>query len=155
MILDILLEASKSSLQTILKIAMIVIPLMIVMRFTKEANILDKICSYFRPFTKRLYLSNEATFPLIVGLVFGLSYGAGIIIQAAKEGNLTGRDLILLNVFLALFHSVFEDTLIFASIGANIWIIIVFRLLMAILFTYFIGRWLVKNKPELAFNKSL
>jgi hypothetical protein len=146
MFIEIIWEAITNSLTTVVQIGLIVFPIMIVLRFAREAEILNKVSNYFEPLTKKIYLSKEATFPLIVGTVFGLTYGAGVIVQAAKEGRLTARDMLLINVFLGLNHAIFEDTVIFAAIGANPWWLLTTRLLLAILITYLVGRWLVSRE---------
>jgi len=145
---EIVKEALSSSLATILQIAMIVFPIMMVLRFAREAQILNKISNYFEPLTKKIYLSKEATFPLIVGIVFGLTYGAGVIVQAAKEGRLSARDMLLINVFLGLNHAIFEDTFIFGAIGANAWWLFLTRTLLAVIVTYCVGRWLVSREKS-------
>lgn len=146
MFLEIFLEALRESLLTMGQIAMIVFPILMVLRFAREAQIINKVSNYFEPLTRRLYMSKEATFPLIVGIVFGLTYGAGVIVQAAKEGRLTVRDMLLINVFLGLNHAIFEDTFLFAAIGANPWWIFITRFLLAIVFTYLVGRWIVSRE---------
>ncbi|MFZ7104374.1 MAG: nucleoside recognition protein [Peptococcaceae bacterium] len=149
MLLEIAWEALFNSLQTMLQIIIIVMPIMMVLRFARELNIINKVSCYAEPFTKRLYFSKEATFPLIVGIFFGLTYGAGVIVQAAKEGRLTARDIILINVFLGLNHAVFEDTFLFHALGANAVLLFLTRNAAAIIFTYFIGRWLIfREKGE-------
>lgn len=156
MFLEIIWEAATSSLSTVVKIAMIVFPVMLALRLAREAQILNKVSNYFEPLTKKIYLSKEATFPLIVGTVFGLTYGAGVIVQAAKEGRLTARDMLLINIFLGLNHAIFEDTVLFAAIGANPWWLFFTRLSLAILVTYLVGRWLVhkeKTSQDLLLDK--
>jgi len=158
MFLEIMLEALRESLLTMAQIAIIVFPILMVLRLAREAQIINKISNYFEPLTKGLYMSKEATFPLLVGLVFGLTYGAGVIVQAAKEGHLTARDMLLINVFLGLNHAIFEDTFLFSAIGANPWWLFITRFLMAILFTYLVGRWIVsreQTKGELLKHDSL
>lgn len=156
MFVEIIKEASMNSIYTMAQIAFIVMPIMFILRLAKEANLLNKISSYFEPLTKKLYLSKEATFPLIVGIVFGLTYGAGVIVQAAKEGRLSPKDLILINVFLGLNHAIFEDTFLFAAIGANAWVMFITRTLLAILITYLLGKWLTgKEKKEMLLTRPL
>lgn len=145
MVKDILIEATTKSIGTIWSIMIIVIPVMVVMRIAKELNLLNKICSYFEPVTEKIFLPKEATFPLIVGMLFGLQYGAGVILQAVKEGQLQGRDILLLNIFLGLCHAIVEDTFIFIALGANGWVVSFFRIFMASGVTYLFGRYLVKK----------
>jgi len=143
---EIIREASNSSIATIVQIAIIVFPIMMFLRIAREAQFLNKVSNYFEPFTKKIFLSKEATFPLIVGIVFGLTYGAGVIVQAAKEGRLTGRDMLLINIFLGLNHAVFEDTFLFGAIGANAWVLFLTRTLFAVVVTYIVGRWMVSRE---------
>lgn len=155
MFLEIIQEATIDCYHTISKIALIVIPLMIFLRWTRESKILDKATNYLQNFTQKIYLSKEAAFPLLVGLFFGISYGAGVIIQATKEGNLTKEDSYLINVFLAICHSVVEDTFIFLALGASVGIILGLRITLAIIVTYLVGRFILKLDIKAANNKLL
>lgn len=147
-IMHILLEAFNGSLATMLKIVVIVIPLMIVMQFIEELNLLDKFSSFFSPISKLLGISKQASLPLLAGLFLGISYGGGVIIQTAKAGLMTKRETYLVIVFLAICHSLLEDTFIFAAVGANPWVIFLGRLLLAMTVTMIISR-LWKKEPEL------
>lgn len=128
-------ESFLGSMDSVFTMSKIVIPLMIVMEILKDSNILEKISRTLSPISRFFNISEKSTFPLIIGIIFGLAYGAGIIIDSAKEGNLTKKDLYVLIIFLVCCHSVFEDTLIFVSMGANGWILVGFRLGIAILFS--------------------
>lgn len=138
--LEILQEGLIGSLKSVYSIAMIVIPLMIVLQVAKDYHILNKVAEYFKFFTRLFNISKESIFPLLVGIIFGISYGAGVIIQSSKEGNLTKKDLILLVAFLVTCHAVFEDTLLFVVVGANGYTLLGLRLIMAIGVTYFLSK---------------
>jgi len=147
--LEILAEALNGSLSTILKIAVFVIPLMVIMEFLKEANLIDRLAGFAVPFTKALGMSKEAAMPLMVGLTFGLTYGAGLIIQAASEGKMTRKDLYLLNAFLVVCHAIFEDTAIFAAIGAYAWLMFFVRLGLAVIVTLILARYWRESESSL------
>ncbi len=132
-------ECILGSLNSVFTIAKIVIPLMIIIEILKDYNVLNKITKYFKPISKFFGISSNSTFPLVVGLTLGLSYGAGIIIDSAKAGELSKKDLYLVVIFLGACHAVFEDTLLFVALGANGWLLLGFRLVVAILITYFIS----------------
>jgi len=138
-------EALWGSLSSVFSIAKVVIPLMIVMQLAKDYHLLDHLSKYLKPLTDFLGMSRNSGFPLMVGLLFGLAYGAGVIVQSAKEGNLTRKDMVLLSVFLATCHAVFEDVLIFAAIGANGWLILVARVAAGLLVTYAVSKRLDKT----------
>lgn len=133
--LTILSEGFWGSMDSVYTIAKIVIPLMIFMEILKDLKVLDKVSSKLEPVTKVLGITNKSTFPLIIGLFLGLAYGAGVIIQSAKDGDLPKKDLYLLMIFLIACHSVIEDTLIFVAIGANGWLLLSLRLVLAVTLT--------------------
>lgn len=133
-------EGITGGLRSVLNIAMIVFPLMIVMEIARDLNILDKIADFCKPLTKWMGVSKESAFPLAIGLVFGLAYGAGIIIQSAKDGNLDRRSLILISIFLVCCHAVIEDTLIFVAVGANGFFLLAIRLVTAFILTVLISK---------------
>lgn len=130
--------------------AKIVIPLMVVMEILKDSNILEKVAEKLSPIAKFLNISNEAVFPLVIGLIFGLAYGAGIIIESAEEYNLGKKDLYILMIFLVACHAVIEDTLLFVAVGANLWFLLTVRLIVAIIITRMASR--VLNKMEFLGN---
>ncbi|WP_129599909.1 nucleoside recognition domain-containing protein [Anaerophilus nitritogenes] len=136
----ILKEGIIGSLKSVYTIAVIVIPLMVILQLAKDYHILNKIAEKFTFITKLFSISKEAIVPLLVGLIFGISYGAGVIIQSSKEGNLTKVDLVLLITFLVTCHAIFEDTLVFVAVGANGYILLGLRLFMAILITYLLSK---------------
>ncbi len=147
--LSILTEAAVGSFNSIKQIAFIVIPLMIVMEILKDLGILDKIARLFSPLVKIYDMKEESGFPLVIGIVIGLSYGAGMIIQSAQEDKLPRRDLYLLTYFLVAAHAVFEDTAIFVAFGVNGMLLFITRLIVAALFTYLASRWMKPESPFL------
>lgn len=145
-ITTIIYEGITGGLKSVLNIAIIVFPLMIIMEIAKDLNILDKISDFCKPLTKWMGVSKESAFPLAIGLVFGLAYGAGIIIQSSKEGNLDKRSLILISIFLVCCHAVIEDTLIFVAVGANGFFLLTVRLVTALILTVLISKKLPVNE---------
>jgi len=111
----------------------IIIPLMVVLALLTDTRLLDRGVGFIQPVMQRLNLSNRVAFPLLAGLFLGIVFGSGVIISVAKDGTLTKRDLILVLVFLGICHSVIEDTLIFAALGANWWVLISCRFVLAVL----------------------
>jgi hypothetical protein len=99
--------------------AVIIIPIMIILEIARDLKILDRVGERLAPALKFLGMSKEAASLLMVGLGFGISYGAGVIIEAARSGRLSWQDLFLLNLFLSICHAVVEDTALFMAVGAD------------------------------------
>jgi hypothetical protein len=111
----------------------IIIPLMVVLALLTDTRLLDRGVGFIQPVMQRLNISNRVAFPLLAGLFLGIVFGSGVIISFANDGTLTKRDLILVLVFLGICHSIIEDTLIFAALGANWWVLISCRFVLAAL----------------------
>ena len=133
-------EALQGSFKNVAIMACIIIPIMIVMEIAREYKVLELFSKKFAPALKLLGMSPEAAFPLLAGFFFGISYGAGLIIEAAESGRITWRDMFLVNVFLAVCHAVVEDTALFLALGASPLVIIPGRLLAAVIITCLVSR---------------
>ncbi|AFV12069.1 nucleoside recognition domain containing protein [Thermacetogenium phaeum DSM 12270] len=141
----ILKEALTGSINSMLKIACIVIPLMVVMELAREADLLERSAKLFRPLTALLGVSPAATFPLLAGLVFGLVYGSGLIIRSVREGKIPAAENYLLNIFLSICHGMIEDTLLFLAVGASAVVIIGVRLAAGVAITRLLACLLIRR----------
>ncbi len=68
---------------------------------------------------------------LLTGQLLGITYGAGLLFKEAESGNLKKKDIFFIGTFLMVCHSILEDPLLFVIFGANYWLIVGTRLLMA------------------------
>ncbi|MCG2963550.1 nucleoside recognition domain-containing protein, partial [Escherichia coli] len=69
----------------ILQLALIVIPVMVGIQILKDIGWLDKLSSMLGPFTRLLGMKENTSTTLVTGLLLGLAYGAGVMIQAVQE----------------------------------------------------------------------
>ncbi|MEH7352804.1 nucleoside recognition domain-containing protein [Neobacillus drentensis] len=148
---EILLEAIQKAGLGILQLAMIVIPLMIVIQILKDLQWLNKFSKTMAPITRTLGMKENTSTTMAAGLLFGLAYGAGVMIQAVKEDGVSKKDITLAFIFLMACHAVVEDTLIFVPLGIPVLPLFLIRLGVAILLTLLVGTiWkrsgLVKRK---------
>jgi len=74
----------------------------------------------------------NTSFSIIVGQLLGITYGAGILIREANNGHLDRRDIFFIATFLMICHSIIEDALLFVLFGANYWVIVGIRILVAV-----------------------
>jgi hypothetical protein len=96
--------------------------------------------------------------PLMAGLFLGIAYGAGFLINAAREGKLTRGEVLRLCLFLCTCHAVWEDTFLFVLVssrqgmllGIKIFVMLVaIRLLLAVFIVRLAGRFVVPRlEPE-------
>ncbi|KMY51795.1 membrane protein [Peribacillus loiseleuriae] len=147
----ILLNGLERAASGVLQLAFIVIPLMIIMQIMKDLNWLNAMSKVLAPFTKVLGMKPNTSMTMVAGLTIGLAYGAGVMIQAAKEDNVSKKDMTLAFIFLVACHAVVEDTLIFIPLGIPVWPLLVIRLTTAILLTMIIG--FIWNRSEFTQRK--
>lgn len=125
---------------SIIKLSMVIIPLMIVMQIMKDNLWLDRLTGILEPFGKGMGIRKAGLFPLLVGILFGISYGSGVIVQSVESGEMNDKDKMLVAVFLVLCHAIVEDTMIFAALGANGLILVATRVLFAFFLTCGVSR---------------
>jgi hypothetical protein len=125
----------------------IIIPLMVVFALLTDTRLLDRGVGFIQPVMQRLNLSNMVAFPLLAGLFLGIVFGSGVIISFANDGSLAKRDLILVLVFLSICHSIVEDTLIFAALGANWWVLVSCRFALAALAAFAVS-FVLPPRPD-------
>ena len=136
----VLWEGFLQGLHSVWIIARVVVPLMIVLEIAQDNNILQKLNRFLaRPF-KKIGLSEEGAFPVVVALFFGLTFGSGVILNHLREGKVTLEEAKIIGTFIALAHALIEDTIIFFSLGAPISLLILPRLFLAFLFSYALNK---------------
>jgi len=133
------------SIKSVWGIAIIVIPLMLFMEIAKDLKVLDYIGKLFKPVTKLFNAHEKSGFPLAVGIIFGISYGAGVLIKSTEDGDIDSKSLLIISVFLAACHAIVEDTLLFVAVGATGMTIILMRVLVAFAVTMIISRFIKSN----------
>lgn len=151
--IEILKEAVWGSFSSIKQIALIVIPIMMIMEIFRDFGIMDKITSLFSPIVKIYGMKKESGFPLVIGVIIGISYGAGLIFRSAKDDKLPKRDLYLITYFLVAAHAVFEDTAIFVALGANGLLLFTTRIFVAALVTYIASKIIKPGQIDLNKNE--
>jgi spore maturation protein SpmB len=121
---------------TTLKIVVLVNLLLILQKILDEFGLIKWILKPFKPLLRIMGLPANTGFLWMVAYTLGLSYGGAIMIHQSAEGKLTREEADLLNHHIAISHSQLEDTLLFASIGYNLAILIFPRIMIAILYVW-------------------
>ena len=133
---------------TTIKIIVLVNLLLIFQRMLTEFGLIKWILMPFTPLLRIMGLPTQTGFLWMVANTLGLSYGGAIMISESEEGKLTREDADLLNHHIAISHSQLEDPLLFVSIGFNMGILVLPRIILAMIFVW-IRRfeiWISDNK---------
>lgn len=111
----------------------IILVLVLLMRIMHRLRIVDGLIWALRPVLRLLGIGREAATLTIIGMVMGLTYGGGLIIQESKSGNVEPQDVFSSLTMMGLTHSLIEDTLLLSLLGAHMSGILWARLLFSLL----------------------
>ncbi|WP_411814267.1 nucleoside recognition domain-containing protein [Cytobacillus horneckiae] len=131
----ILVNAVEKAALGIFQLAVIVIPLMVVVQILKDRKWLAVFSKWMAPLTRKLGMRENTSTTLAAGLLFGLAFGAGVMIQAVKEDGVSKKDVTLAFIFLVACHAVVEDTLIFIPLGIPVLPLLIIRVVVAVILT--------------------
>ncbi len=138
--------ALQSAGASVFQLALIVFPVMVFIQAMKDLNVLDWFAAKTRPLMRPLGLPARGAVTMASGLLFGLAFGAGVILEQARQERFTRRELTLMVLFLSACHAIVEDTLIFVPLGINVFYLLLARLALAVALTVLIAT-LWKAKP--------
>jgi len=124
----------------------IILTIKIIILITILIFVMDFIKS--RPFIQKSTHNVSKGFSLAVGVFLGITYGAGVLIKEAQNGNLSREDIFFIGTFLMICHAIIEDTLLFVIFGADFTMVIAIRTISAVIFSYIL-LYLYKKKIEI------
>ena len=136
----IVLEILTGSFAMITGLPKVLIPLMIFVEILMVFRVMEKLTQKLSFLSRILGIQDQSLFPLLVGLVMGITYGAGTLIEINQRTPIPRRDLVLIAVFLFLCHAVVEAAMIYTVAGANVWFVSLGRLMLAFLVTMAFAR---------------
>lgn len=116
---------------TIAQIFTLVFLIQLAYELLKRWFYVQKIKPIFHVFGRFFGISGGGVVPWLTGFFFGIVYGSGIMFQFMQNGVVKYKDAALITIFLVLAHAIIEDSLIFAIVGGNFWIIFLTRVLIA------------------------
>ena len=125
-------------------LGVIVVIITVLVAFLKLLKILhiERLLSWLLgPVLRSLGIGRDATTITIIGLTLGISYGGGLLIKEASAGHVSRRDVFTSMSLLCLAHSVIEDTMLIALLGAHLSGIFWARLLFAWIVIALLARW--------------
>lgn len=105
----------------------------------RQIGLFDRLTAVLTPFFRMIGIA-PALAPLVtIGMLLGLSYGGGLIVEETKKRQYSRRELFTPLAGLSVIHAVLEDTFVVIALGANIWIVLVWHTLYAFAIIAIIG----------------
>ena len=116
-----------------LKIFFIIMAILIALEVFKKVGWIEHIVRVCRPVLKALGLSEKAGILWMTAALFGLAYGAAVIVEEANEGHLGKEELEALHLSIGINHSLIEDPALFLALGLSAFWLWIPRLITAVI----------------------
>ena len=133
---ETILQWFSSTLRLVVTMVLIIYALNILQRLLSEFGIMNVIAKIFTPLMYVLGLPARTAFLWIVANVVGLGYGAAAMLDEISRGNLSDRDVKLLDTHVSVNHSNVEDLLLMTTLGGVWWIMLSIRTLAAMVLVW-------------------
>jgi hypothetical protein len=123
------------------KILFIIMILMVALELMKRYNMVDCLVDALAPVLKGMGLNRRVGFLWLTAAVFGVSYGAAVIVEEAREGQFSREELEKLHLSIGINHSIVEDPAVFLTLGLPAFWLWVPRFLVAVLAVHLMALW--------------
>jgi spore maturation protein SpmB len=147
-------EWTVNSVITLATVFGIIVVLLAILRLFDATGITAWLTRVLAPVLRAMGIGPQATPLAMVGVLLGLSYGGGLIIREARAGTLPPRDVFLAVCFMAICHSMIEDTLFIMALGGHWSGILVGRLVFSLIVMAVLAR-IVHALPDRVFERWL
>ncbi|HWQ78747.1 MAG TPA: nucleoside recognition domain-containing protein, partial [Anaerovoracaceae bacterium] len=118
-------------LTTALNMLKILVPLMIIVEILMVYNVLERLSDRLQFVSAALGMQKQSVFPLLVGVVMGVTYGAGTLLEIHRKTPIPKKDYALIGIFMFICHGIIETSFIFGVAGADILTVSLGRLVLA------------------------
>lgn len=119
------------------KVVVIVTAMMVATEWMREVGLIRRLERGARPALRALGLHERVAFPWLTAQILGVTFGSGLLIEELRDNRIDPREVRALNTSIGISHSLLEDTILLAAVGASLFWIIVPRMAAAIL----VVRW--------------
>jgi spore maturation protein SpmB len=99
------------------KILAIIVSLMVVLEFMKAFNIIDRLINVMNPVLKIMGLDQKVGMLWLATVIFGITYGAALIVEETRQGHYEKEDLERLHLSIGINHAMIEDPVLFLPLG--------------------------------------
>lgn len=124
-----------------LKILVIIGGVMVLIELLKAYNLVDRVASFCAPVLHLMGLHRRAGLLWLTGALFGLVYGAAVIVEQSRELNIGREEIEKLQLSIGINHAMIEDSLLFLPFVVSPLYAWLPRLAAAIAVVYLMALW--------------
>ena len=132
---DLLHTFVTGSFDLLLRVFLIVVPIMVALELFEGTRAFRVVVRAWARVVRHVGLDERSAAPTLIGFLFGLAYGGGVIVRDVRRHDLGRRQVFIMSVFLSRVHAIAEDSLVFIALGASIFWIVVYRIAWAAVVT--------------------
>jgi hypothetical protein len=136
-----LADWSAGALLLSLQILGIVMVIMLAMETLKVFDLVPAIVKALHPFLRIMGLDRQVGLMWVAAIFFGISYGAAVIVEEARDNEFDRRELEKLHISIGVNHSMVEDPLLFLPFGLNLLWLWIPRIITAMVAVRLYGIW--------------
>jgi hypothetical protein len=136
---DLLWTFVTGSADLLLRVFLIVVPIMVVLELFEGTRPFRAMVRGWARIVRHVGLDEQSAAPTLIGVLFGLAYGGGVIVRDIRRHSLGRRQVFIMSTFLSMVHAVVEDSLVFIALGASVFWTVVYRSAFAALVTVVLG----------------
>ena len=140
------------SVDLLVRVFLIVVPIMVVLEVFEGTRAFRAVVRAWARLVRHVGLDERSAAPTLVGFLFGLAYGGGVIVRDVRRHDLPRRQVFIMSVFLSMVHAIVEDSLIFIALGASIFWVVAYRIVWAALVTLALtalaGVWVRRRRGD-------
>ena len=118
-------EWLSSTAVVVVKMTTLIYTLAIVQKILAEYGVIRWVSKFLKYPLAFFGLPARTSFLWIVANTLGLAYGAAVMMEEVESGNVSNRDVNLLNTHISISHSNFEDLFLLSAMGA-VWYVLLF-----------------------------
>ncbi len=144
--LKMCMEWGRGTAGLVLQIFCIIMPLMVILELFKIFNIIQLITKLTAPLLKVMGLDKSCGMLWLTASIFGLAYGAAVLVEETKARKFKKEDLTQLHLSIGVNHAIIEDPALFLPLGIPVVWLWIPRLVAAILAVWLYSAFLTARR---------
>jgi hypothetical protein len=132
---DLLRTFVTGSFDLLLRVFIIVVPIMVALELFEGTRPFRAVVRAWARVVRHMGLNERSAAPTLIGFLFGLAYGGGVIVRDIRRHDLGRRQVFIMSTFLSMVHAIAEDSLVFIALGASVFWVVAYRIVWAALVT--------------------